>query len=78
MDDMTLDQARSEAGLSLTDLWIRYFALGGNCTPVELDAYLQGALAPPTFEHNLIVHAINEHHAEQGDDHPVPYSEDPA
>ena len=69
----SLDQARRTAGLSMTELWLRYFALGGMSTPVELEAYLLGALRPTTYDHNLVVHAINEHHVERGGDHPVPY-----
>ena len=74
MNDVpTRDQARRRAGLSITDLWLRYFALGGMSTPVELEAYVLGALQPTPHEHNLVVHAINERHAELGGDHPVPY-----
>ena len=57
----------------MTELWLRYFALGGMSTPVELEAYILGALRPTGHEHNLVVHAINERHLELGDDHPVPY-----
>jgi len=69
----SLDQARREAGLTITELWIRYFGLGGMSTPIELEAYLLGALEPTPHERNLVAHAINEHHMELGGDHPVPY-----
>ena len=72
-DFPTLDQARRDARLSMTDLWLRYFAIGGTSTPLELEAYLLGALQPAQYEHNLIAHAINEHHVERGGNHPVPY-----
>lgn len=77
MDDRSLDQSRRDAGLSRSDLWLRYLALGGDSTPVELDAYLHTALKPTAHEHNLIAHAINEHHVEHGGDHPVPYLDEP-
>ena len=74
MDDQTsLDQYRRDVGLSMTDLWLRYFALGGMSTPIELEAYLLGALQPTPHERDLVAHAINERHLERGGDHPVPY-----
>ena len=71
----SLDQARRDAGLSTSELWLRYFGLGGTSTPIELEAYLHGALEPTAHEHDLLVHAINERHVELGGDHPVPYSD---
>jgi hypothetical protein len=77
MNDLpTLDQARREVGLSMTDLWVRYFALGGMSTPIELEAYVLGALQPTNYERNLVAHAINERHVERGGNHPVPYVDD--
>ncbi|MBV8950766.1 MAG: hypothetical protein JOZ99_07820 [Actinobacteria bacterium] len=76
MAEHTLDEYRREAGLSMSDLWLRYFALGGMSTPVELEAYVLGALQPTRHEHNLVAHAINERCLERGDDHPVPYADD--
>lgn len=75
-DPPSLDQARRDAGLSMTDLWVRYFGLGGMSTPVELEAYVLGALQPSRHERNLVAHAINEHHLENGGDHPVTYVDD--
>ena len=75
-DAPTLDHARREVGLSMTDLWVRYFGLGGMSTPIELEAYLLGALQPTGHEHNLVAHAINERHVETGGNHPVPYVDD--
>ena len=72
----SLDQARRDVGLSMTDLWLRYFALGGMSTPIELEAYLLGALQPTSYEHNLVAHAINEHQVERGGNQPVPYVDD--
>ena len=46
--------------------------------PFELEAYLENALEPTARQHNLIVHAINEPVVEAGEDHPVPYIEDPS
>jgi hypothetical protein len=71
-----LEQARIKARLSHSELWLRYFALGGLATPIELEAYLYGSLRPPAHEHDVLAHAINERFVELGGDHPVPYSHD--
>jgi len=46
--------------LSLTDLWWRYVALGGNCKHDALAAYLAGNAEWPDIEHNTVAHALNE------------------
>jgi len=65
-------------GRDLLAVWRDYFALGGTATPRQIEDYLrgQGTLAP--LQHDMLAHAINEHYAEAGMDHPAPYSEDVA
>lgn len=72
----TLDAYRRDAGLTHSELWLRYFELGGMSTTFQLEACLHGALRPSTHEHDVIAHALNERFVELGGDHPVPYSED--
>lgn len=72
--DGELNLARIEAGLSLDELWLRYFELGGMSTPVELEAQLFGALATTDHDHDVIAHALNERFVELGRNHPVPYA----
>jgi len=69
------------AGLAMTDLgvsdlWLRYFALGGAYPRQQLQAYLAGAGAWSAHEHDVAAHALNEYFADQGMDHPVSYSDD--
>ncbi len=71
-----LDQARVQAGLALSQLWLRYFALGGTCTSLELDAWGQGALVAPAVEHNLVVQALNERFIELGQAAQLPYRDE--
>ncbi len=71
-----LEQARREVGLSVADLWMRYFALGGMSTALELEAILFGALVAAAHDRDVIAVALNERFAELGGDHPVPYSGD--
>ena len=70
-----LEGGRTSAGLTLPELWIRYFGLGGMSSPLEVDAYLQGALLPTAHEYDVLAHAINERMVELGGDHPIPYSD---
>jgi hypothetical protein len=67
------EQARKDAGLSHGELWLRYFALGGMSTAVEVEAILYGALVPSSLDHDVIAHALNERFVELGGNHPVPY-----
>jgi hypothetical protein len=71
-----LDTFRQKAGLSLGELWLRYFELGGMSTGLELEAFICGVLLPSAHEHDLIAHAINERFVELGGNHPVAYSGD--
>ena len=79
MDDSPvdlLDSYRIEAQLSNSELWLRYFELGGMSTGVDLEAFLLGFLQPSIHDHDVIAHALNERFVELGGNHPVPYLED--
>jgi hypothetical protein len=71
-----LDRARRNAGLTHTELWLRYFELGGMSTALQLEAFLYGMLEPTVHDHDLVAHALNERFVELGGNHPVPYLED--
>ncbi len=77
MNDIeVLENARREAGLTIGDLWMRYFALGGMGSMIEIEAILYGALVPIPYDRDILSVAINERFAELGGDHPIPYSDD--
>jgi hypothetical protein len=61
--------------LNVVRVWIRYFALGGEASEMEFDAYLNGAIALPVFQHDMLAHAINERLDEIAPPR-APYSED--
>jgi hypothetical protein len=61
--------------LSVAELWLRYFALGGEASELEVDAYLNGAIALPAIQHDMLAHAINERLDEIAP-LPAPYSDD--
>jgi hypothetical protein len=71
-----LEQARRDLGLSVADLWWRYFALGGSGTELELEAMLFQALVPAGSDRDVLAVALNERFSELGGDHPIPYSDD--
>lgn len=73
-----LERARRDVGMSIDDLWMRYFALGGMSSALEIEAYLLGALTAPHHDHDVLAVALNERFFELGGDHPVPYSGDGA
>lgn len=64
-----------QVGLTISALWVRYFALGGMSTPLELEAVLFGALMPGPHDRDLITVALNERFAELGLGRPLPYSD---
>jgi hypothetical protein len=64
---------RLRADLSPSELWWRYFALGGNATPTALDGFLAGRVPPARADHDLLAQALNERFAHLGQDSPVPY-----
>lgn len=55
-----LRRAFSLAELTVQELWLRYFALGGDAGPTEVDAYLNALMAFTPTQHNILAHAINE------------------
>jgi hypothetical protein len=43
---------------------LAYFALGGNASAYEVDAYLNGLMVMSAHEHNVLAQAVNERLAE--------------
>lgn len=71
-----LEKARRFLDLSVSDLWWRYFAVGGMYTELEIEAILFGALVPTDNDRDMIAVALNERFSELGGDHPMPYTDD--
>lgn len=55
-----LSKAFSHADLTLHELWLRYFALGGDAGPTEVDAYLNALMPLSELQHNILALAVNE------------------
>jgi hypothetical protein len=58
--DARFHDAYDAAGLNVAGLWLRYVAIGGEASELEVDAYLNGAMALTPFQHDMLAHAINE------------------
>ena len=71
-----LEKARQACGLSTSELWMRYFALGGDAEPLQFEAVLHGALRAADHEHDQVAHALNERFTELGHNHPIAYRAD--
>jgi hypothetical protein len=65
------------SGLTAGELWVRYYAVGGDAGQVEVEAYALGLLHADAHEHNLIAQALNEYFLDRQEDHPVSYRELP-
>jgi hypothetical protein len=61
-----LEWARAQTGLGRFEMWIRYFSLGGQASPIELDAFFNSSLPFPDSEYNIVVQALNERLIELG------------
>ena len=73
-----LTEAFAGAKLTVEELWLRYFALGGDAGKVEIEAYLSGLMPLPSLQHNILAHAINERLDELGPPRRAPYRPDSA
>ena len=73
-----LRTAMAEAGLSIPELWLRYFALGGVATLNEVSRHIYQGDVLGDVQHDVLVLALNERFGELDLDHPVPYLRTPA
>lgn len=73
-DAALLDQARKRVGLSIDELWMCYFAMGGKADPFEFEAILHGVLKPESYQYNIVAQALNECLSDRGESDLVPYA----
>lgn len=71
-----LEKARRGLGMSVSELWWRYFAIGGMSTELEIEAILYQALIATDGDRDMLSVALNERFSELGGDHPMGYSDD--
>lgn len=64
------------ADVSIEELWLRYFTLGGQAGQFEVEAYIHGAMALPALQRDILAHALNERLDELYSEAPrAPYSQ---
>ncbi|MBV9820395.1 MAG: hypothetical protein JOZ07_18860 [Solirubrobacterales bacterium] len=62
--------------LSLDELWVDYFTLGGSLLPAEIQAFLAGEHPLGDHDHDLLVQALNERFLDHDGDHPLDYADE--
>lgn len=62
------------SGLSTEELWVRYFALGGDAGLTEVDAYVHGTGGLPPLQRDVLAQAVNERLDESAPPHRADYS----
>jgi len=55
-----LMRAFRHAEFTVHELWLAYFALGGDAGPVEVEAYLHALMPLSELQHNILALAVNE------------------
>lgn len=69
-----LEAGRLRLGFTRYQLWLAYFAMGGNGTLVDVGGWLEDAPVAPARDHDLLAQALNDGFLERGQDHPIPYT----
>jgi hypothetical protein len=72
----TIADGLARTHLTLSELWLRYFAVGGACSFQALAAYVRGDVDWSSREHDLAALALNEYFLDQGAHQSVGYSAD--
>ncbi|RBY84938.1 hypothetical protein [Blastococcus sp. TF02A-30] len=73
-----VEAARVRGELTVSDLWLRYVALGGNGDLFDVDGYLNGLLQLNPFDQDVLATAVNERLEELYRSVRVPLSSPPA
>ncbi|MBB5957978.1 hypothetical protein FHS29_004586 [Saccharothrix tamanrassetensis] len=70
----SITTALRHAQLTIDELWIRYFALGGEVGLIDIDAYVHGISGLPPLQRDILAHAVNERLDELTPPHRADYS----
>lgn len=69
-----LRRAFRQSELTLDELWMRYFGLGGDVGRLEIEAHLEGLMPLPPLQSDVLAHAVNERLDELAPPQRAPYS----
>ena len=70
-----IEAGRRRLGMSARDVWVDYFAVGGNGSLAEVRGWLSSAVRVPAREHDLLAQALNDRFTDIGLNHPLRYSD---
>jgi len=56
----SISAALRHAKLTIDELWMQYFALGGEAAIIDVDAYVHGLTELPPLQRDILAHAVNE------------------
>ncbi|ABK01731.1 hypothetical protein Arth_0330 [Arthrobacter sp. FB24] len=57
---LRFEEMLRNADLTVEELWLRYFSIGGIAGQFEIEAYTHGAIALPALQRDILAHALNE------------------
>lgn len=60
--------------MSVKDIWLHYFSLGGSVGEYELDAYINSSYTISNLQHDILAQAVNELIDAQPEPPRAPYS----
>jgi len=69
-----VDAGRRQLDMSYHDVWVGYFAVGGNGSLADVRSWLSGETFLSPRDHDLLAQAINDAFTDAGLNHPLGYS----
>lgn len=55
-----LAEVMAAADITVPELWLQYFSMGGSASEFEVQAYVEGVLSLPVTERDLLAMSANE------------------
>ncbi|WP_169253077.1 hypothetical protein [Brevibacterium sp. 'Marine'] len=71
-----LAEAVNDRRMSVNDIWLHYFSIGGSVGEYELEAYINSSYAISSLQRDILAQAVNELIDAQSDPPRAPYSGD--
>ena len=61
-----IDDARRDLDMTSHQLWVGYFAVGGDATALEVEGWLEGRLLVPLRDYVLLAQAVHDRACDEG------------
>jgi hypothetical protein len=72
-----LEGGRCRLQVGINELWIAYYAVGGDATVAQLQSWLAGEAVLPVRDHNYLAQALNDLRIDRGAGQPIGYRATP-